>query len=117
MFLLCDIAALWVAVHALGYDVPTAPLLLAYLIGYLANTVPVPGGVGVLDGGLAGALVLYHVPVSAALGGVLIYHALALWIPAISGTAGFIAAHRQIGSRRALVGDHSTLPPDRLSSA
>jgi uncharacterized membrane protein YbhN (UPF0104 family) len=97
-FLLCDIVVLWLAIHALGYDVPVAPLLLAYLIGYLANAIPIPGGVAVLDGGLAAALVLYHVPATAALGGVLIYHALALWIPALSGTVGFIAAHRQINS-------------------
>jgi hypothetical protein len=41
-------------------------------------------------------LLLYHVPAPAALGGVLLYHALALWIPALSGTVGFIAAQRQI---------------------
>jgi uncharacterized membrane protein YbhN (UPF0104 family) len=97
-FLLCDIAVLWLAIHALGYDVPLAPLLLAYLIGYLANAIPIPGGIGVLDGGLAGALLLYHVPAPAAVGGVLLYHALALWIPALAGTAGFIAAQRQINS-------------------
>ena len=97
-FLLCDIAVLWLTIHALGYDVPAAPLLLAYLIGYLANAIPIPGGLGVLDGGLAGALLLYHVPAPAALGGVLLYHALALWIPALSGTVGFIAAQRQINS-------------------
>lgn len=97
-FLLCDIAVLWLAIHALGYDAPVAPLVLAYLIGYLANAVPIPGGVGVLDGGLAGALLLYHVPAPAAIGGVLLYHALALWIPAVSGTLGFIVAQRQINS-------------------
>ncbi len=97
-FLLCDIAVLWLAIHALGYDAPAAPLVLAYLIGYLANAIPIPGGLGVLDGGLAAALLLYHVPAGAALGGVLLYHALALWIPALSGTVGFIAAQRQINS-------------------
>jgi uncharacterized membrane protein YbhN (UPF0104 family) len=98
MYLLCDIGALWLAIHSLGYDVPAAPLVLAYLIGYLANAIPIPGGVGVLDGGLAGALLLYHVPAPAAVGGVLLYHALALWIPALSGTVGFIGAQRQINS-------------------
>ena len=97
-YLFCDVAVLWLAIHALGYEVPVAPLVLAYLIGYLANAIPIPGGVGVLDGGLAGALLLYHVPASAALGGVLLYHTLALWIPAPSGTVGFIAAQRQIDS-------------------
>jgi uncharacterized membrane protein YbhN (UPF0104 family) len=97
-YLFCDIAVLWLAIDALGYGVPVAPLLLAYLIGYLANAIPIPGGIGVLDGGLAGALLLYHVPASAALSGVLLYHALALWIPAVSGTVGFIAAQREINS-------------------
>jgi uncharacterized protein (TIRG00374 family) len=115
-FLLCDVAVLWLAIHALGYDVPVAPLLLAYLIGYLANAVPIPGGLGVLDGGLAAALLLYHVPAAAALSGVILYHALALWIPALSGTIGFIAAQRQInadsrqtGNRRPA--DSRTLQP------
>jgi uncharacterized membrane protein YbhN (UPF0104 family) len=99
-FLLCDMAALWLAIHALGYDAPAASLALAYLIGYLANAIPIPGGVGVLDGGLAAALLLYHVPAAAALGGVLLYHALALWIPALSGTVGFLGAQRQITSGR-----------------
>jgi uncharacterized membrane protein YbhN (UPF0104 family) len=75
-----------------------APLLLAYLIGYLGNTLPTPGGLGVLDGGLAGALIVYHVPAPVALGGVLLYHTLALWIPAVSGTFGFLAAQRQLRS-------------------
>lgn len=97
-FLLCDIAVLWLAIDALGYDVPVAPLLLAYFIGWLATAIPVPGGLGVLDGGLAAALVLYHVPATVALSGVLLYHALTLWIPALSGTIGFIAANRQINS-------------------
>jgi len=97
-YLLCDVAVLWLAIHALGYSVPAAPLLVAYLLGYLANVIPIPGGLGVLDGGLAGALLAYHVPATAALGGVLIYHALALWIPTVSGTLAFIAAHREIAS-------------------
>jgi uncharacterized membrane protein YbhN (UPF0104 family) len=111
-FLFCDIAVLWMAVHSLGYDVPVAPLLLAYLIGYLANALPIPGGVGVLDGGLAGALILYHVPAPVALGGVLVYHSLALWIPAVSGTMGFVAAQRQISSAGVrLVGADGDAPP------
>jgi uncharacterized membrane protein YbhN (UPF0104 family) len=100
-FLLCDITVLWLVIHALGYDVPMAPLLLAYLIGYLANAIPIPGGVGVLEGGLAGALILYHVPAPVALGGVLLYHALALWIPALTGTLGFVLAQRAINAGQA----------------
>jgi uncharacterized membrane protein YbhN (UPF0104 family) len=116
-YLLCDVAVLWVAIHALGYDLPVAPLVLAYLIGYLGNTIPVPGGLGVLDGGLVGALLLYHVPAPIALGGVLLYHTLALWVPALWGTLGFLAAQRQLNSGRATGAERTAAtitPPGKL---
>lgn len=99
-YLLCDVAALWLCILALGRGVPAAPLLVAYLLGYLTNMIPIPGGLGVLDGGLAAALVAYHVPAATALGGVLIYHALVLWIPTAAGTLAFIAAVRERGPSR-----------------
>jgi uncharacterized membrane protein YbhN (UPF0104 family) len=106
-YLLCDVAVLWLCLQALGRSVPAAPLLVAYLLGYLANAVPIPGGLGVLDGGLAAALVAYHVPAGTALGGVLIYHALALWIPTASGTLAFVAAVKE----RVSVGHGLPQPP------
>jgi hypothetical protein len=59
-YLWFDIAALWAMFNAIGSAPPLAALVLGYLIGYLANGLPVPGGIGVLDAGLAGAL--YGVP-------------------------------------------------------
>ena len=35
--------------------------MLAYQIAYMSNLLPVPGGIGVLDGRIVGALVLYGV--------------------------------------------------------
>ena len=64
-----DIAVLWTTLSAVGYSPPLAVLLLGYIIGYLANLIPVPGGVGVLEGGLAGTLVLYGAPVTQAAAG------------------------------------------------
>ena len=46
-----DIAALGATFAAAGRPVVAAPLILGYLIGYLANLIPVPGGFGVLEGG------------------------------------------------------------------
>jgi uncharacterized membrane protein YbhN (UPF0104 family) len=92
IYLLADVAVLWVSIRALGHSIPAAALLVAYLLGYLANTIPVPGGIGVLDGGLAAVLLAYQVPAATAVGGVLIYHALALWIPTVTGALAFIAA-------------------------
>ena len=44
-----------------------------------------PGGAGVLDAGLVGALVLYGAPPLQAAAAVLVYHAIALWVPALGG--------------------------------
>jgi len=97
-YLLCDVAVLWLALHAVGQSVPAAALVVAYLLGYLVTAIPVPGGIGVLDGGLAGVLLIYHVPAATAFGGVLIYHALALWIPTVTGALAFVAAQRETGN-------------------
>jgi uncharacterized membrane protein YbhN (UPF0104 family) len=84
-----DIAVLWATFKALGVAPEPAALVLGYLLGYLANVIPVPGGVGVLDGGLTAALVLYGAPTTHAAAAVLLYHAIAFWIPSIGGLAGY----------------------------
>jgi uncharacterized membrane protein YbhN (UPF0104 family) len=93
-YLWCDIAMLWVCFRALGVAPPVGALTLAFLIGYLGNVVPVPGGIGVLDGGLAAALVLYGAVPATAAAAVLAYHALVLWIPTLLGTAAFLRLRR-----------------------
>lgn len=84
-----DIAVLWATFSAVG-DVPAVPaLVLGYTIGYLANAVPIPGGIGVLDAGLTGALVLYGASPTRAVAAVLVYHAVAFWIPALGGVLAY----------------------------
>ena len=69
---------------------------VAYLVGYLGNVLPVPGGIGVLDGGLVGALVLSGAHAATAAAGVLVYHAIALWLPTALGTAAFLRIRRTL---------------------
>jgi uncharacterized membrane protein YbhN (UPF0104 family) len=80
-----DMAVLWCTFRALGYMPSVGALMLGYLIGYLATIIPIPGGVGVLEGGLAGALVLYGTPTTETIAAVLVYHAIAFWIPSLGG--------------------------------
>jgi uncharacterized membrane protein YbhN (UPF0104 family) len=95
-YLLFDIGVLWIAFTAVGPAPPIAPLLAGYLVGYLANALPIPGGVGVLDAGLVGALALYGLPVIHAAAAVLVYHAIAFWIPTIGGTLGYARLRRRL---------------------
>ena len=88
-YLVADIFVLWACMRAVGTAPPILPLVLGYQIGYLANLIPIPGGIGVLEGGLAAALILYGMPAGPTAAAVILYHAIALWIPAVGGTIGF----------------------------
>jgi uncharacterized membrane protein YbhN (UPF0104 family) len=89
-YLWFDIAMLWVAFRAFGDPPPVGALTLAFLIGYLGNVVPIPGGIGALDGGLTAALVLYGADPASAAAAVLVYHAVVLWVPTLLGTIAFL---------------------------
>jgi uncharacterized membrane protein YbhN (UPF0104 family) len=93
-YLWFDIGVLWACFHATGYTPPIAVIVLAYQIGYLANVVPIPGNIGVLEGSFVGMLVLYGVRATPATAAAVVYHAIALWIPAMWGTVGFVRLRR-----------------------
>jgi uncharacterized membrane protein YbhN (UPF0104 family) len=93
-----DIAVLWATFSALGHAPPAAPLVLGYMIGYLANALPVPGGVGVVDGGLAGALLLYGAPAAQIAAAVLVYRTIALWLPGFGGLLAYGRLRRRVAS-------------------
>jgi uncharacterized membrane protein YbhN (UPF0104 family) len=80
-----DIAVLWTAFSAIGDAPPVAALMLGYSIGYIANALPIPGGFGVLDAGLAGALLAYGAEPEHVAAAVLVYHAIAVWVPSLGG--------------------------------
>jgi hypothetical protein len=73
-----DAAVLWAMLHAFGSP-PVLPVIaLAYFVGQVANTLPIPGSV---SAGLAGVLIAFGVPAGLALPSVLAYRAVAVWLP------------------------------------
>ena len=56
-----DIACLWACFNAFGHSPAVGVLVLGYFIGMLANTLPLPGGVGGVDGGMIGAFIAFGV--------------------------------------------------------
>ena len=53
-FLCLDMGALWAACAATGHRLGFLAVLIAYCIGYLATIIPMPAGLGVLQGQAAG---------------------------------------------------------------
>lgn len=74
-----DAAVLWAMLHALGAPPSLAVLVLAYFVGQIANTLPVPGAA---SGGMVGVLLAFGVEADLALASVLAYRSVAIWLPA-----------------------------------
>jgi hypothetical protein len=85
-----DVAVLWCAFRALGQPPEVPIVVMAYFVGTLADLLPLPGGIGGVDGGMIGVLLAFGVPGSRAAVAVFIYRALSFWLPTVPGVAGYL---------------------------
>jgi uncharacterized membrane protein YbhN (UPF0104 family) len=95
-YMALDVAALAAAFAAFGTTPPFAAFVFAYVIGQLGGLIPLPGGIGGIDGGLIGALTIYGSPLSQATAAVLAYRVVQLGIPAILGAVAFLQLRRTL---------------------
>lgn len=91
-----DIAVLWACLEAFGAAPAVAVVVMAYFVGMLANTLPLPGGVGGVDGGMIGALLAFGVDPSLAVVGVLAYRGFAFWLPIAPGAVAVLQLRRTV---------------------
>jgi len=95
---LLDNLALFASLAALGHPPSVWVVAMAYLVGMLANALPIPAGIVAVEGGLVGMLLLFGVrPASMVLAAVLIYRVISLWVPALIGSVAFLSLRREIG--------------------
>jgi len=91
-----DIAVLWACFEAFGEAPAFAIITVAYFVGMLANTLPLPGGVGGVDGGMVGALIAFGVEPELALIAVLGYRGFAFWLPIVPGAVAYLGLRRTV---------------------
>jgi uncharacterized membrane protein YbhN (UPF0104 family) len=91
-----DIAVLWACFNAFGEAPAFAVVTVAYFVGMLANTLPLPGGVGGVDGGMVGALIVFGVEPELALISVLAYRGFAFWLPIVPGAIAYLGLRRTV---------------------
>jgi hypothetical protein len=84
-----DNAVLWAAFHAYGRTPGLGVLAMGYLVGSLGAALPIPAGIGAVEGGLIGALVLYGAPAASAAAAVLLYRGVSLLIAVPLGSLGW----------------------------
>jgi putative heme transporter len=85
-----DIAVLFTSLHAFGGHPEVTIVVMSYFVGMLANTLPVPGGIGAVDGGMIGALIGFGTESGLAIVGVLTYRLLAFWLPVVPGVVAYV---------------------------
>jgi uncharacterized membrane protein YbhN (UPF0104 family) len=96
-----DIAVLWASFHAFGAAPSVAVIVMGYFVGTLANTLPLPGGVGGVDGGMIGAFLAFGVDPATAVLAVLSYRAIAFWLPTLPGLVAYFQLRRTMGEWKA----------------
>jgi uncharacterized protein (TIRG00374 family) len=93
-----DNAVLWATFHAFDYSPPITVILMGYLIGQLGGLLPLPGGLGGIDGGLIGTLIVYGTPAAATAAAVLVYRVILFWLPLLVGAVAFISLRRALNN-------------------
>ncbi len=93
-----DNLVLYASLAAFGHPPSLSVVAMCYLVGMLANSLPIPGGFVAVEGGLVGMLLLFGVrPATAVLAAVIVYRAISLWVPALIGSAAFLSLRQEIG--------------------
>jgi uncharacterized protein (TIRG00374 family) len=95
-----DIATLWACFHAFGASPPLAVIVTAYFVGWLANLLPLPGGVGGVEGGMIGAFSAFGVSVQTAIVAVLAYRAFSFWAPMLPGGVAYLQLRHTVSRWR-----------------
>lgn len=108
-----DFLALFVALSGTGQHPSPALVLLAYVAATVLTMIPItPGGLGFVEAGLVGTLVLAGVPAAPAALATLAYRLVSFWLPVPVGLPAWLAFRRRHGrlSSRALRTAHVTRP-------
>jgi putative heme transporter len=99
-----DAAVLGLLLHAFGAGAPFLAVLVAFAVGHLLNGLPLtPGGIGVVEAGLAGTLLAFGADAAATSLAVIGYRAIAFWLPVLVAAPLVVTGVRPTPARRAAV--------------
>ncbi len=95
-----DISVLWAMFHAFGSPPPFTVIWMAYFVGTLGNLLPLPGGLGGVEGGMIGAFAAFGVQLDLAVVAVLSYRAISFWLPTLPGVVAYFQLRRTVARWR-----------------
>jgi putative heme transporter len=95
-----DISVLWAMFHAFGSVPPFTVIWMAYFLGMVGNLLPLPGGLGGVEGGMIGAFAAFNVNLELAVLAVLSYRAISFWLPTFPGAVAYFQLRRTVARWR-----------------
>ncbi|MHB8242370.1 MAG: flippase-like domain-containing protein, partial [Solirubrobacteraceae bacterium] len=110
-----DISVLWAMFHAFGSPPPFTVIWMAYFVGMLGNLLPLPGGIGGVEGGMIGVLVAFGVHLELSVAAVLSYRGISFWLPTLPGGIAYFQLRRTVARWRVEQND-STQQAERVAA-
>ena len=95
-----DISVLWAMFHAFGSPPPFTVIWMAYFVGMLGNLLPLPGGLGGVEGGMIGAFAAFGVDFNLSVLAVLSYRGISFWLPTLPGGVAYFQLRRTVARWR-----------------
>jgi uncharacterized protein (TIRG00374 family) len=95
-----DISVLWAMFHAFGSAPPFTVILMAYFVGTLGNLLPLPGGLGGVEGAMIGAFAAFNVDFNLSVVAVLSYRGISFWLPTLPGAVAYFQLRRTVARWR-----------------
>jgi uncharacterized protein (TIRG00374 family) len=91
-----DITALGFCFLAFDGRPAVAVIVICYFLGQLGSLLPLPGGIGGVEGAMIGSFAAFGTPGGEAVVAVLAYRAISFWLPTLPGIAGYFALRRTV---------------------
>jgi uncharacterized membrane protein YbhN (UPF0104 family) len=112
-----DICVLWACFHAFGSAPPFTVILMAYFLGMVGNLLPLPGGLGGVEGGMIGAFAAFGVNLDQAVLAVLAYRAISFWLPTVPGAIAYFQLRRTVARWRSEQAAHKSSTAKPIETA
>jgi uncharacterized membrane protein YbhN (UPF0104 family) len=96
LFWAFQILVVWAAFRAFGDAPPAAVLVQGFFVGMLGNLLPMPGGVGGVEGGMIASYAAFGVDGGLAVVAVLVYRAFTFWLPLIPGVIAYFQLRKTV---------------------
>jgi uncharacterized protein (TIRG00374 family) len=91
-----QVAVLWAAFRAFGEAPALGVVTMGFFVGMLGNLLPMPGGVGGVEGGMIAALAAFDVDAGQAVVAVLVFRAITFWLPLVPGVIAYFQLRRTV---------------------